>query len=468
KEENFEEVLASLEQGLRQAEKEREKAIRRTTWWAHNWVFYTGMAWAAYVAGVVLYVWPDRHGAQATDFIIHATAVLVMPLVIYYGKVCIGGIGNQVVDRHNSRIRTLRKELKEKLDELKKKTAFDSTKSLIDRYSMSNKTPGQDGNDGGNPMAMQVKGGQAAQLRQQQQQQQLQQQDPRNRRPTLPNFNNTPDTQDSTATRQSPGGSADTPGSDAASPLAAKTMQRQGPYRGTTLGPVPHAGGGLSMGQTAGVVRMSPRKASAHQGAGGMAGNAVSRPWLDKLVDQLVGDVGSEEDKYALICRHCYAHNGLVLEEEIEDIQYACPKCGSFNPSVRALRARSQDDILQRRKPIGRQSDIFLESLGHAHSEASDDDEKDEPVEAEAQQRSDDNSSDDNSSDDEKSEGQEDRSSRSSMEEGVDADDATRTPLADESNQDILRTPTPKPKKKDSIISEHITTRKRRNKNKRT
>ncbi|KAJ2400942.1 hypothetical protein GGI23_001713, partial [Coemansia sp. RSA 2559] len=292
-----------------------------------------------------------------------------MPLVIYYGKMCISGIGNQVVDRHNSKIRTLRKELKEKLDELKKKTAFDSTKSLIDRYSMSNKTPGQDGNEGGNPMVMQAKGGQAAQLRQRQQQQQQQQQDLKSRRPTMPKFNTTtPDTQDSTATRQSPRGNADTPGSDAASPLAAKTMQRQGPYRGTTLGPVPHAGGALGMGQTAGVVRMSPRKASAHQGASGMAGNAVSRPWLDKLVDQLVGDVGSEEDKYALICRHCYAHNGLVLEEEIEDIQYTCPKCGNFNPSVRALRARSQDDILQRRKPIGRQSDIFLESsLGHAH-----------------------------------------------------------------------------------------------------
>ncbi|KAJ2812104.1 hypothetical protein GGI24_006725, partial [Coemansia furcata] len=57
------------------------------------------------------------------------------------------------------------------------------------------------------------------------------------------------------------------------------------------------------------------------------------------LVDQLVGDSSGVDEKYALICRHCYAHNGLVLFEEINDIQYTCPKCGKFNPSNRAIRA---------------------------------------------------------------------------------------------------------------------------------
>ncbi|KAJ2087819.1 hypothetical protein IW138_004714 [Coemansia sp. RSA 986] len=302
----------------------------------------------------------------------------------------------------------------------------------------------------------------------------------------MPNFK-TPDTQDSAATWQSPGGNPDTPGSVATSPLAAKTMQRQGPYQGTTLGPVPQSGSLLGVGQT-GVVRMSPRKFSAQQGTGsssgmaGAAGSAVSRPWLDKLVDQLVGDVGSDEDKYALICRHCYAHNGLVLEEEIEDIQYACPKCGNFNPSVRALRARSQDEMLQRKRPIARQSDSFLESAraridtsgdeseyGSASGSDSED-EKNKPLEPEAQNSNGDN----DNSDDEKKEGEEERSSRSGMEEGVDDDETPRTPLLASLKQDtvtddiMLRTPTPKPKTKNITISENITTRKRRNKNKRT
>ncbi|CEP07856.1 hypothetical protein [Parasitella parasitica] len=60
---------------------------------------------------------------------------------------------------------------------------------------------------------------------------------------------------------------------------------------------------------------------------------ARSEPqWYDKIVDALVGDVGPET-KYALICTHCYHHNGLVLKEEFDTIQYICPVCKQFNPS---------------------------------------------------------------------------------------------------------------------------------------
>ncbi|RCH77826.1 hypothetical protein CU098_004762 [Rhizopus stolonifer] len=54
--------------------------------------------------------------------------------------------------------------------------------------------------------------------------------------------------------------------------------------------------------------------------------------WYDRLVDALVGDAGPET-KYALICTHCFAHNGLVLKEEYDTIQYVCPMCKQFNPS---------------------------------------------------------------------------------------------------------------------------------------
>jgi predicted metal-dependent hydrolase len=42
--------------------------------------------------------------------------------------------------------------------------------------------------------------------------------------------------------------------------------------------------------------------------------------WYDKLVDALVGDAGPET-KYALICTHCYNHNGLVAKEEFDTIR---------------------------------------------------------------------------------------------------------------------------------------------------
>ena len=44
------------------------------------------------------------------------------------------------------------------------------------------------------------------------------------------------------------------------------------------------------------------------------------RQWYDKLVDALVGEEGPET-KYALICRHCFMHNGLVLPQEIDYIR---------------------------------------------------------------------------------------------------------------------------------------------------
>lgn len=42
--------------------------------------------------------------------------------------------------------------------------------------------------------------------------------------------------------------------------------------------------------------------------------------WYDKIVDALVGDAGPET-KYALICTHCFHHNGLVLKEEFDTIR---------------------------------------------------------------------------------------------------------------------------------------------------
>ncbi|KAJ2154770.1 hypothetical protein IW137_000247 [Coemansia sp. RSA 1287] len=304
KEENYEQILSSLEQDIRRAEKQRALATERMEWWAHNWVFYTGIGWLAYVVGFVLYVWPERHGSHASAFLMHATLVATIPLAVYYGNVAIRTLCQRFISRHDSRIARLRAELKERLDELKKKTAFETTKTLIDRYSNGEKN-------------VPVEEGPTARLRQQ---------EAKNRRRTMPNFGNP---------GAHAGGSQPVP---ATSPLAAKSAQMRGPQRQVLPGQTANSSGPqqtepaqpVHRGET-GVVKVAPRSAAQQSGS--------ARPWLDKLVDQLVGDVGSENDKYALICRHCYEHNGLVLEEEIRDIQYTCPKCRKFNPSLRALNA---------------------------------------------------------------------------------------------------------------------------------
>ncbi|PIA18240.1 hypothetical protein COEREDRAFT_91150 [Coemansia reversa NRRL 1564] len=314
RENNYEEILSGLELDIKRAEKQRALAVERMEGWAYNWLFYVGFAWLAYLLGFVLYVWPERYGTQASGFLMHSTLVATIPLVIYYGNLGIRAAWRRVIDRHDTRIKRLREELKERLDELKKKTAFDTTKNLIDKYTAGEKTPA-------------VERGQAARLKQ----------EAKDRRRTMPNFG-TPGSQN-----------FNQPNPQQASPLAAKSQRGVNPQQQqTSLGlrdttPIISSNNGMlrpsSSGELrhndadVGIVKVTPRGSSLNN----IDSGSGSRPWLDKLVDQLVGDVGSDKDKYALICRYCYAHNGLVLEEEIRDIQYTCPKCGKFNPSIRAL-----------------------------------------------------------------------------------------------------------------------------------
>jgi hypothetical protein len=47
------------------------------------------------------------------------------------------------------------------------------------------------------------------------------------------------------------------------------------------------------------------------------------KQWFDKVADVILGDDdgsgGSSANRYALICQHCFAHNGLVKESMWED-----------------------------------------------------------------------------------------------------------------------------------------------------
>ncbi|UZJ52513.1 hypothetical protein CBS101457_001833 [Exobasidium rhododendri] len=69
---------------------------------------------------------------------------------------------------------------------------------------------------------------------------------------------------------------------------------------------------------------------------------ALQRPerfqktWMDKVADKILGaENGGQpvaaEQKYALICRICFTHNGLCPKEDWQEVQYICPRCGTFN-----------------------------------------------------------------------------------------------------------------------------------------
>jgi endoplasmic reticulum junction formation protein lunapark len=58
-----------------------------------------------------------------------------------------------------------------------------------------------------------------------------------------------------------------------------------------------------------------------------------SKTFLDRILDLLVGvDENAPEQRYALICRHCRAHNGLAPPgEQPQDVGYLCGRCGRWN-----------------------------------------------------------------------------------------------------------------------------------------
>ncbi|KAJ1886971.1 hypothetical protein LPJ66_009358 [Kickxella alabastrina] len=304
-EDNYEQILSILEQQIRQTERLKSRATKRMEWWSSNWVFYMGIGWIAYAAGFILYVWPERHAEQSEGFLFHLISVAIIPLVLYYGRIIIRAIGQRSVKKHERAVVELKKQLKDRLDELKKKTAFDTTKTLIDKYSMKDRQDDKTISPLDRQKQMEAK----------------------NRRQTVPNFG-------------SPASQAES--SAPTSPLAGRGVQRPMgfPQPLMAAGMAPRPNGSMLPFNASGVVKMPGRSSSVQPMES--PGRGGSRPWLDKLVDQLVGDVGGADDRYALICRHCYAHNGLVLEEEINDIQYSCPKCGKFNPSLRALRLQSR------------------------------------------------------------------------------------------------------------------------------
>lgn len=67
------------------------------------------------------------------------------------------------------------------------------------------------------------------------------------------------------------------------------------------------------------------------------------RSFLEKMVDWVVAD--GPENRFALICRFCYGHNGMSLAEEYETINFRC--CYCYNLNTAANKSRQVHDQLQ-------------------------------------------------------------------------------------------------------------------------
>uniref|UniRef100_A0A1L8D973 Endoplasmic reticulum junction formation protein lunapark n=1 Tax=Nyssomyia neivai TaxID=330878 RepID=A0A1L8D973_9DIPT len=52
---------------------------------------------------------------------------------------------------------------------------------------------------------------------------------------------------------------------------------------------------------------------------------------MERMVDYLVGDGPSS--RYAMICKSCFKHNGMALQEEFEYSNFVCAYCNQMNPA---------------------------------------------------------------------------------------------------------------------------------------
>ncbi|CAM0140601.1 hypothetical protein VKS41_006626 [Umbelopsis sp. WA50703] len=274
---DYEKILSELDAKLQNAEiklseiKIRERRINVM------FVLYGFALWAIYLA----YCFATLHNAEveARTYAIKIAPVVLIPAIIYFGRRGLKWFYTRKQTNEESNVASLRAQQKLKVEELKKKTAYYTTKSLLERYDESSRQKAKQPAPGMAPAK-------------------------KNANERDPNFGHKP------------------------SPMIQNNPLLHRPQQ-------PNVNLNMNM-QQAGRPNMQPNMRPTQP---------ARREWYDKLVDAIVGEDGPET-KYALICNHCSTHNGLVLPQEIETIQYICPKCGQFNPSRRSRQLHPGGPVL--------------------------------------------------------------------------------------------------------------------------
>lgn len=245
-------------------------------------ILYSSIIWVAFLLySFVILHRPEKDIYTWDTLAVTVVPVLVIPIGIYYTRRLLKLFYSRKQTNEESNLAALRAQQKLKLEELKKKTSYYTTQSLLERYDAA-----------------------AMERRKQQQQQQQQAQRPASMPTTRPNQ---PGANQELRHRMPPSKAVQQPAGQQQQQQAMQPQQQQQQFP----------------------IMSAPRTIT------------KERQWYDKLVDALVGEEGPET-KYALICQHCFAHNGLVLPQEIAHIQYTCPHCKQFNPARNPNNASTQ------------------------------------------------------------------------------------------------------------------------------
>ncbi|KAF9094023.1 hypothetical protein BGX29_009700 [Mortierella sp. GBA35] len=307
---DYEKILSDLDSNIRKAEMRLSAINLREKRMLGLWLIYSVLSWIGYTSVFALYLHQQYYDDPQSWTIALAAVVFGLP-VIYVGRSAIAVWYKRAKSNEESQLSLLRADQRLKVEELKKKTAYYSTKTLLERYDPSSQ----------------------------------QQQRSNGTRPSGPDSRPNPAQQNGQPRPQQP------------NMMDPGLRQRQG--QGVSNGPMNPALQGRPMGVSSGMQPQPPHMGQGPHGhpnaprgpqqmpyGPGQPNHAMPPPygsssnerhWYDKIVDVIVGEEGPDS-KYALICGQCFAHNGLALPQEIEDIQYVCPKCNFFNPSRRKTR----------------------------------------------------------------------------------------------------------------------------------
>jgi len=264
---------------------------------------YTLAFWTAYITMWYTNVLPNMSGHKpnsAFEKFVKGVPVIVGPIVILFTRRIVQIWYTRIGDAEEKTLVALHKQRSDRIEEIKKKTNYYTTRNLLERYD-------------------------------------------------------------------------DSPSSARGSPQSPASPVARQPARPATQPPAQ----GTPPQQT-------PQKLISKEALSSMPQQPIPparKQWYDKLADAILGDEDANSpsgaaSRYALICQKCFAHNGLVKESVWMDTQYACPKCGHFNPSARSQeRHQPRSTTAPKLKPAPapkapRQSDVAPQHSGEGNTSA--------------------------------------------------------------------------------------------------
>ncbi|KAE8249752.1 hypothetical protein A4X13_0g5089 [Tilletia indica] len=296
--------------------RQRRAAITFTAYALGAWALYTLVC---YALGELTWepIALDEAGA-ATDQIWTARTLFVWfpilgsPIFILSARRIFGWWYKRIETAEEAHLQDLRKRQRAKIAEIKRATDFEHLRMLLDKFD-------EDRPRGGAPGA--------ALLQQQQAQQQAQRAGPRQSMPV--------GAQGAQQTRTA-NGAKGTPRHSMPTNMSPAQSQKGISSQPGASGVNPQSQGQPQLLPSATIAGSRSGSAAGINAAQGTPRATV----LDKFADWMFGPdpslgggsgVSAAMQKYALICSRCFAHNGLAMPHEFDEIQYVCPKCGAFN-----------------------------------------------------------------------------------------------------------------------------------------